>query len=288
MRRIRLGLWVVFVCLSVAVVSGPGAAWARVVEGGGDVPPVVDARSGLFAARRGVQGPAGLLHSRILLHINTSKDLVGKPISLAPDFYYGVTDSLQLGLLHNLPMGWLTRPGAGICLTDVGTAPGQCPRRYNNVGFDLLYGLLFGDVNLSLHSSLYLMPVSDPTWTMLTLGLAGKIHFSRDVALFFDPQIGLALNHRDDGAENQFYLPADLQFQLSPSVVLKILSGSTGPVSGFGDSYQVPVGLGLIGNVNSSIDLGLRFAFDNLLGKLPEGASRTETSSLSLLMHIRF
>jgi hypothetical protein len=40
--------------------------------------------------------------------------------------------------------------------------------------------------------------------------------------------------------------------------------------------------------VNSTIDLGLRFSFDNMLGNRPPGVSRTQQSSLSLLMHIRF
>jgi hypothetical protein len=263
----------------------PARASARVISGGRDVPPVSEARSGLYAVRRGVQGPAGLFHSRILLHMNTSSDLVGKPISLAPDFYYGVTDSLQLGLLHNLPMGWLTRPGAGLCLSGTGNG---CPHVYNNVGFDLLYGLLFGDVNLSFHSSLYLLQVADPTPLMWTLGFASKLHVSDSFAIFLDPQIGIGLNNRDGGNKEQLFLPIELQFQLTPPLVLKVLTGVTGPFDGFGDSYQIPLGVGLVDSVNESIDLGLRFAFDNLLGKLPEGVSRTQQSSLSLLMHIRF
>jgi hypothetical protein len=288
MRRLRLGLSVGLLCVLTSSLGGASTAWARVIEGGGDVPPVSGARDGLFAARRGVQGPEGMWHARILLHINTSSDLVGKPISLAPDLYYAVTDSLQLGLLHNLPMGWLTLPGAGICLTDVGPDPGDCPHRYNNVGFDLMYGLLFGDFNLSLHSSFYLLQVDDPNWKMLTLGLTGKIHFSRDFALFFDPQFGIAVGSRDAGNKDQFFLPIELEFQMSPSIVFKILTGVTGQVDGFGDTYRAPLGVGLIGNVNSTIDLGLRFSFDNMLGNRPPGVSRTQQSSLSLLMHIRF
>ena len=37
------------------------------------------------SVQRGVQGPAGLFHSRILLHVNMTEDAVGEPISLAPD-----------------------------------------------------------------------------------------------------------------------------------------------------------------------------------------------------------
>ncbi|HEY0714054.1 MAG TPA: hypothetical protein VGF45_15345 [Polyangia bacterium] len=284
-RPVVTGLVGLLVALAAtAALSSP--ARADVVPGGGDVPPVTTAPAGMFSVRRGVQGPEGLFHSRVLLHMNMSKDSVAKPISLAPDFYYGVTDSLHFGLLHNLPMGWLTRPGAGFCLSG---DDGRCPRVYNNVGFDLMYGLVFGDVHFSLHSTLYVLSLADPTPLLFTLGLTGKLHLSDGVALFLDPQVGIAVSDRDAGVnDDMLFLPAELQFQLSAPVALKLLSGVTGQLDAFGDTYQIPVGLGLVGNVSESFDIGLRFAFDNLLGQRPDGVDAADQRSLSLLMHLRF
>jgi hypothetical protein len=256
---------------------------AEVVAGGGDVPPVSNAPMGQVAVRRGVQGPAGLFTARVLLLTNASKGLFGKPTSLAPDLYYAVSDSVQVGLLHTGPMGWQTKPGAGLCLS--GTSNG-CPHVYDNVGADLMYGLLFGDFHLSIHSSLYVLKISDPSLVMLTLGLTGKLHFTDQVALFFDPQIGIVLNNRDLN-KDQLYLPVELQFQVNAPVALKLLSGVTGQLSALGDTYQIPVGLGIVGNLSTAVDLGLRFSFDNLLGKLPAGVSRTDARSLGLLLVIR-
>src|SRR3954468_3281484 len=72
--------------------------------------PVSSAPDGQYAVMRGVQGPAGMLSARILLDVNMSTDSIGKPISLVPDLYYGVTDRLQIGLLHDGPMDWQARP----------------------------------------------------------------------------------------------------------------------------------------------------------------------------------
>jgi hypothetical protein len=283
----RLGL----IVLKVGIVCGgifsaAASARADVVPGGGDVPPVTEAAPGLYSVRRGVQGPAGLFHSRMLLHINTDRGSAGKPISFAPDFYYSATDSLQLGLLHNLPMGWLTRPGAGLCLSgeDNGCENGV----YNNVGFDLMYGLAFGDVHFSFHSSFYVLEFSAARPLMLTLGLTGKLHFSERVALYFDPQVGLALNKRDAGNPDRLFVPVELQFQIVPPVAFKLLSGIAGPLDGFSDSYTIPVGLGVVGNITEALDIGLRFSFDNLLGKIPPGSERTDFGSLALLFHLRF
>lgn len=261
-----------------------GAARAEVVEGGRDVPPVSGAAMGRQAVQRGVQGPSGLLTLRLNLLVNASKDSFGKPTSLAPDVFYAITDTVQIGLLHTGPMGWQTQPGAGLCLT--GSGSGGCPKVYDNVGFDFMYGLLFGDFHLSLHSSLYLTRISDPTWVMWTVGFSGKFHFSDAVALFFDPQVGITLSNRDLN-KDQLFIPLELQFQATPGAAVKVLSGVTGQLSALGDTYRVPLGLGLVGNINAHVDLGLRFSFDSLLGHQLPGFSRTDERSIGLLAIFR-
>jgi len=272
--------------VALGLLAATGTAQASVVEGGGDVPPVSGAPMGKVAVRRGVQGPAGLLTLRFNLLVNASSGAFGKPISLAPDIYYAISDTVQIGLLHTLPMGWQTEPGVSLCLT--GSSNG-CPHVYNNVGFDFMYGLLFGDFHLSLHSSLFLIQISDPTWVMWTVGLAGKIHFSNAVALFFDPQVGIALTKRDGTPPNKdwLFLPVELQFQATTALAVKVLTGATGQLSNLGDTVRVPLGLGLVANINSTLDLGLRFSFDNLLGAHPGGGSRADERSIGLLGVVR-
>lgn len=258
----------------------PAAAQAQV-----DVPPISHAPMGMESVERGVQGPAGLFHSRTLLHINMSEGSVGEPISLAPDLYFSFSDTFQLGLVHNLPMGWQTLPGEGLCLT--GT-DGRCPEVYDNVGIDALIGLVFSrDLHLSLHSGLYFLRLAEPRWLMLTVGGAAKFHFSNTFALFADPQIGIGLTERDTGNANRLFLPIEFQFQLSDTSVFKILTGVTGALSNFSDNYQAPLGLGVVFNVNENVDLGARFSFDNLLGNQPPEVERTDQRSLSLLLHFR-
>jgi hypothetical protein len=247
-----------------------------------DVPPVSHAAMGKESVQRGVQGPAGLFHARAMLHINMSSDRVGEPISLAPDLHYSFSDTFELGLVHNLPMGWQTLPGVSLCLAD-GCAQGVYP----NFGIDALYGLAFGSFHLSLHSTFYVLRTEAPRWLMLTVGAATKIHFSDTAALYLDPQVGVALSQRDGGNENQLYLPLELQFQLTPTSVFKLLGGVYGPLSGFTDSYLAPFGVGAVFNVNENIDLGARFSFDNLLGNQPPGVERTDLRSLSFLMNFR-
>jgi hypothetical protein len=259
-----------------------GVARGEVVEGSENVPPVSEAPMGRVAVRRGVQGPAGLFTARLLLLTNASKGSFGKPTSFAPDLYYSISDTVQIGIVHTYPMGWQSLPGVGLCLT--GQSNG-CPKPYNNVGLDFMYGLLFGDFHLSVHSSLYLLQISDPAWPMWTIGFTGKFHFTDAVALYFDPQVGITLANRDVH-KDQLFIPLELQFQVAQPVSLKVLSGVTGQLSALGDTFRAPLGLGVVANATSNLDVGLRFSFDNLLGHVPVGA-RTDARSLGLLVNIR-
>ena len=245
-----------------------------------------DEPAGEQSVMRGIQGPAGSWNIRVYLNINLSADLVGKPVSVAPDLMYAVSDRLQLGIVHTGPMGWQTLPGSGLCLS--GTDSG-CPKVYNNIGFDLLYGLVFGRSFLSAHGSFYVLSFADPSATMLTLGLAGKVHVAEGVALFLDPQLGIGVTGRDEvtGTKEALFIPVELEYQAGAALQLKLFTGISGPFDGFGDAYQVPLGVGGLYNVNTRFDLGLRFSFDNLLGKVPAGVGRADLRSLSLLLSLR-
>ena len=251
-------------------------------QDGDDVPPVSNAPAGQYAVMRGVQAPAGMLSARLLLGINLSTDNVGKPISLAPDLYYGVSDTLQLGLVHQGPLGWQGRPGLGLC---VAGKSNDCPKVYDNVGFDLMYGLAFGQFHLSAHGSLFVSSF-DPTTASLALGVAGKLHANDRVALFFDPKIAIAISDRNTN-DDVLYVPLELEYQLGAPTTFKVLSGISGGLSTLGDTYQVPLGIGLVQNLTEHVDLGARFSFDNLLGQEPQGVGRADTRSLAVLLNIR-
>jgi hypothetical protein len=247
-----------------------------------DVPPVSDAPAGEYAAMRGVQGPAGMFSARLLLDINLSDGAVGKPISIAPDLYYSVTDKLQLGLTHTGPMGWQARPGVGLCVTG---SDNGCPNLYDNVGADVMYGLVFGDTHLSLHGSLFFNSF-DLSSTSVALGVTGKAHFSDKVALLFDPKIAIEVNDRDV-FDDVVYVPLELEFQVGAKTQVKLLTGLLGGITNFGDSYQVPVGIGVVQNLNKHLDLGVRFSFDNLLGNQPANVGAADTRSLAVLLNVR-
>ncbi len=248
-----------------------------------DVAPVSEAPDGLVAVQRGIQGPKGMFSARITLAMNLSADQAGKPISLVPDLFYSISDKLQLGLIHDGPMRWQSRPGLGLCLTGKDSG---CANVYDNVGLDVMYGLAFAaPLHLSAHATFYVTSF-DASTTMLAIGAAGKFHFSDTASLFFDPQLGFALSDRDV-IDDGLFLPLELQLQIDAPTTVKLLTGMSGSLSALGDTLQVPVGVGAVRNLNETFDLGLRFSFDNLLGKQQDGVSRADARSVALLLVVR-
>lgn len=240
------------------------------------------APDGQYAVMRGVQGPAGMVSARILLDINLSSDRVGKPISLAPDLYYSATDQLQFGLLHEGPMGWQARPGVGLCLT--GESNG-CPEVYDNIGFDVMYLVSVGRVHLSTHTSLFISHF-DPLTMSVALGAAGKVRLGSKFALLFDPKLAVALTERET-QDDFVYIPLELQYQAGVATTLKLLTGLSGGLTTFDDTYEVPLGIGVLQNLTTHVDLGARLSFDNLLGHEAPGIGRADTRSLAILVNVR-
>lgn len=148
-----------------------------------------------------------------------------------------------------------------------------------------MYGLAYGKVHLSAHGTVYITSI-DNSNAMATIGAAGKAHINEKMALYFDPQIGLALNDRDVN-DDYLFLPLELQYQLGAPTQLKLLSGISGSLDAFGDTYQIPVGVGLVHNLTEQVDLGARFSFDNLLGETQEGVGRADARSLGVLANFR-
>jgi len=240
------------------------------------------APAGQYVVMRGVQGPAGMIALRVLLDINLSADQAGKPISLVPNLYYGATDQLQIGIVHDGPMGWQARPGLGLCLT--GESSG-CPHVYDNVGLDVMYAVSVGQSRLSLHTSLFANSF-DPFAISLALGFTAKTKLGSRVALLFDPKLAIALTERATN-DDAVYVPVELQLQLGAATTLKLLSGLAAGISAFGDTYEIPIGVGLLQNLTPHLDLGARFSFDNLLGHEEMGVGRADARSLAILLNVR-
>jgi hypothetical protein len=196
--------------------------------------------------------------------VGMSSGATGKPISIVPNVYYGVSDTLSVGIGSNPGSEiFQNAAGAGLCLS--GEANG-CGKIYNNVSLDALFSFMrSGTMDLGAHGGL---DTSFGTETLLgvRVGAKGKTLLG-PLVLTFDPFIRIGVNKRDVGNKELIYVPVRLGFNATPQLNVGPSVGIWGPLDGFGDAYFVPVGLGGTFAINSNISARAQFTFDNLAGK---------------------
>lgn len=180
--------------------------------------------------------------------VNLSSGSAGDPILLAPDVYYGVNQKLTVGIDHT----------QGICLS------GDACDRYNDVGIDALYSLIYSDrVNVAARGGLRFADL-DPATVGLEIGVAARLGFG-DVAVVVEPRLYLGLLERDARGE-QLDVPVQVQYQLNENNAVFLRTGLLGPLDGFGDAVQIPIGVGTLFALSRRLDVGLEFLFPNLAG----------------------
>ncbi len=212
-------------------------------------------------------GAGKILIAGSTFNMSLSAGAVGKPFSLAPSLYYGVSDKLTLGVSHD---GGTTTfsprpaPGAGICLA--GKKNG-CEKPYNNIGFDALFGLAQGKFSVAAHPGVDILRISDPLLVSLRLGVLGRYEVAPKFAIVFDPSLRLGLTKRDLGNKEFLNVPVYAWIVATPKVGVYATTGIAGPTSGFGDGYTIPVGAGATFASSEKLSIGADFLFTNLAGK---------------------
>lgn len=247
-----------------------------------------------FTERRLIldQGKGAL---RVFAKFNMTTDFVAQPVTITPDLFFGITNYLQFGVVHTSPLDWQT-PGfipTALCITGKDNG---CPKVYNNTGFDVLALLLPGRYEIAGHVR-YDFSSWDPLLMNVLVGFESKLRLPY-VSLLFNPAVQIGLNKRDiaggptpAGNKEIIYLPIEIVYQATPLLAIAAQSALWAPVKNFGDTFQIPLGGAALFTISPMVDVGLRFAWDNL-GKVqtPYGAriARSDGRTLTAMANIYF
>ncbi len=291
--------------LGAAVVAGllAWAVGARAAEQEGSVldRPIEKEAWPTEIARRPLTLARDMLELMVPLDVTLTARRAGEPIFLAPSLYYGVTDSLTVGLRHV----------RGFCLS--GEAHG-CRKTYEDVGLDALWRLRHeSGSDLAVGASLGASPVTDPFTLSGEVRLIGR--FGGPIALAVAPALSFGLNERDSavvkatalafplatypfgwvelsaGNREFLSLPASIILQLTPAVAVSVAGALDGPLNpptgSFGDFYRIPIGVAVIASPSNRFDAGASFTLLNLLGKQAPGGENADQRGLQLFAALR-
>ncbi len=245
--------------------AGPAAAQDPIGEP--TLPPAVDPALGTAPELTPILLAPGRTEIRVPLVIGLSSGSAGKPINVPLDVYYGVTESLTLGLTHS---GGVVQPTApyppsqGLCFT--GDGEGQCPKVYNNVGLDALYGILGGTLQLAAHGGLEVRSIADPFQVALRLGVLFQAPLAERVALVTDPRVWIGLNERDVN-QDRLDLPFAIQYWVTDPLRLAVRTVFGGPLDNFDAAYTGSLGLFGGFSITPAVEGFASFDFLNLYGK---------------------
>lgn len=223
----------------------------------------ITAASGVAVAGPGVTLDAGKLNVAVNAEINTSSGKVAKPLSLAPDVSYGVSDDLTVSLVHSTfaTTGFRGQAGRGLCLrsTDDG-----CTALYNNVGGEALYALAKGPFSAAANVGFHALNI-DAGFYAAKVGAkvkytAGQLVFSSQPSLF------LGVTDRDKGNKESLFVPVLGQFKVSPQFLLGLGTGIKGPIWRFSNNWEVSLGASAVYNMSPALSLGASWTFGKLLG----------------------
>jgi hypothetical protein len=213
----------------------------------------------------------GMIQIHADLFANMSTDNSFKPFSIAPDIFYGVSDKLSVGVTHAI----------GIC--PAGTDNG-CAKVYNDIGVDTLFSLKKDEkMDLASHVGVDVGAFSPDLVLAAHLGVLLKYQIDK-LGIFVDPAIGIGLTQRDAGNKETLAIPVQVAYQVNKNLAPFLRTGLGGvPIgamavktsaganldvdgAGFGDTYAVPLGIGVLYGLSAKLDVGAELDFPALFG----------------------
>ena len=195
------------------------------------------------------------------IEVNLSKRYEWKPVSVAPDVWFGVTDQLTIGLIHSSRAMGVIDAGNGLCST--GSTHG-CPAAYDNIGLDGRYALRRGWLAVAARVRV-IASSFDPWKPTVRPGALVRLHRGR-FGITADPQLQLGLDHRDEGNRDWLRIPLWFAIQPARGVAIALRTGIDGELATFGDTYAIPVGLELAVRVTARVELAAFVGFPTLGG----------------------
>jgi len=205
--------------------------------------------------------PKGRLLLNGFLEVNLNE--IGKPISLSPDIWYGVTDDITVGLVHSSvgSSGFIGGVGTSLCLTG---ADNGCANLYSNVGADIRYKLKSGMLAYAVDAGVFVADVNASSITLAAkLGAVARWH-SGPLAVEVQPNVFIGVTNRDATVDT-INLPATALYTVAPKIDVAGQIGFVLPLKNTGDAYALPLSIGAFYHVNESLTANAALSFPRLI-----------------------
>lgn len=204
----------------------------------------------------------GVIEARLTLEYSLYERMVGKPLALAPDIWFGLTEQLTIGLIHSSQS--VDRIGARstFCLRKSDLL---CDAAYQGSGLDVRYRLRDAPLAVAPRMRLLVRDV-DPWKPAVTFGALARWSHGR-FSITTDPYLRFGLANTDQGNRAAFVLPVWFGVQPTCRWLVEIHTGADGDLAVLEDGWHMPFGLVVTARATPMIDIALEAGFSQIYGK---------------------
>lgn len=201
----------------------------------------------------------------VTFEANLAPAQVASPASIAPDFWYGITSDLTVGVIHSdasierVPAFF--EPGASICIR---LETVSCPRHYHGSGLEGLYEIVRGDLEIAVHARLLVRDV-EPLKPAITAGVTVRWTEHR-LSVTGDPFVQLGLLNVEAGNRAELWLPITIAVAPLARWSLELHTGYNTDIAVWNDGYHVPLLARVRSHVTDHVDAGVAAGFASVAG----------------------
>lgn len=205
--------------------------------------------------------PAGGIEAAVTAEIDLAPRRIGRPLSLAPDLWFGVTSRWTVGVIHSNASISRIAPGASYCFRHT---PLVCDRTYSNAGLDVRYRARAGALAVAPRLRVLIRDV-DPWKPAVTAGALVRWTRGR-FAITSDPYLRVGLANTDRGNRAALFVPVVFAIQPVRRIAAILHTGYDTDLAVWRDGWHVPMAFGLRARVTSQLELGVLGGLTSALG----------------------
>ena len=205
---------------------------------------------------------AGQAELALTAELNLQTGEIARPLSFAPDAWYGVTSRLTVGVIHSSASLEQIQPGATFCVQTLDIA--GCDHLYRGTGIDVLWSARGGALAVAPHFRAVLRDV-DPAKPALTLGALVRWQRGR-FAVEGDPYLRVGVANTSQGNRTALWLPVEFELQPTCRWMIGFETGWNSDLAVWRDGYYVPAALEVRARATRHLDVGATFGFSSAFG----------------------
>lgn len=199
---------------------------------------------------------------RLTAEIGVRPRILGRPLSLAPDAWWGVARDWTLGLIHSSASVDQIDAGATLCVRDL--AVPVCSHAYRGSGVDVRYSARAGALAIAPRARVLVRDI-DPFKPAVTLGALVRWTRGR-FAIASDPYLRLPLAAAELGNRAALSIPLWFAVQPAPGWMIAVHTGFDADVAVLRDGSHGPFGVAATARVTSEVDVAVELGWGRLLG----------------------